>query len=105
MAKSSSKSKEKFVDVKYVPNEDSDDDLLDMSYLDCEPETFKPQSIMPDDPFLNMLCKENIFKNTYEDIREENQLDARQEAVNEHIGEDSELDVDVEYKVHDPTIK
>lgn len=28
-----------------------------------------------------------------------------QEAINEHIGEDNELDVGVEYKVHDPAIK
>lgn len=76
MEKSSRKSKEKFADVKYVPNEDSDDDLLDISYLYSEPETFKPSSTMFDDLFLNMLCKENIFKNTYEDIGEENQLDA-----------------------------
>ena len=70
MAESSRKNKEKLVDVEYVRDEVSDDDLLDMSYLDCEPETFKPPSTMSDDPFLNILCDENILNNTYEDTND-----------------------------------
>lgn len=52
-----------------------------------------------------MLCEENIFKNIYEDIGEENELDVGQEVEHEHIGEENELDVGVEYKVHNLVVK
>ncbi|KAL4572632.1 hypothetical protein LXL04_019412 [Taraxacum kok-saghyz] len=105
MAEFSRKNKEKLFDLEYVRDEVSDDDLLDMSFIDCEPETFKPSSTMSNDPFLNMLCDQNIFNNTYEYTKEDNEPDVRQEVEHEHIEEENELDVGAEYKVHDPTVK
>jgi len=42
-----------------------------------------------------MLCDKNMFKNTYEDVKDDY----------EHIEVDNKAKVDIEYKVHDPTIK
>ncbi|KAL4591054.1 hypothetical protein LXL04_004002 [Taraxacum kok-saghyz] len=104
MAESPRKNKENLVDVEYARDEVSDDDLLDMSYLDCEPETLKPPSTMSDAQFFTILCDRNILNNTYEDNNEENECDIGQVVEHEHSGEENELNVGAGYKVHDPTV-
>ncbi|CAH1452166.1 unnamed protein product [Lactuca virosa] len=57
----------------YVRDEDSDDDLIDFSFLDFAPETFKPTSNMSDDPFLNILCDENMLRRTLDGMGDDDQ--------------------------------
>nr|KAJ0213488.1 hypothetical protein LSAT_V11C400185940 [Lactuca sativa] len=84
MASSSGTKKVKGPEKVYVRDEDSDDDLIDFSFLDFAPETFKPTSNLSDEPFLNILCDENMLRRT---------LDG--------MGDD---DKEGEYRVHDPDI-
>ncbi|CAH1446636.1 unnamed protein product [Lactuca virosa] len=47
--------------LRYVRDEESDDDLLDLGFLDVEQDNFNPTSNLCDDPFLNILCDNKII--------------------------------------------
>ena len=46
----------------YLPDTDSDDESFEFNFLDFSEETFKAPSKLCDDPFLNLLCDENILR-------------------------------------------
>lgn len=105
MAESSRRRKKKDTKISYVRDEESDDDLLDLSFLDFEPDNFKLTSILCDDPFLNILCDDKMLENKQFEGDDETDVEDVHEEEHEHIGDEQELEVGVEYRVHDPTVK
>ncbi|XP_023738192.1 uncharacterized protein LOC111886191 [Lactuca sativa] len=104
MASSSGTKKVKGPDKVYVRDEDSDDDLIDFSFLDFAPETFKPTSNLSDDPFLNMLCDENMLRRTLDGMGDDDQEVGVKDPEHDHIDDQNDGEVGVEYRVHDPNI-
>ncbi|CAI9296592.1 unnamed protein product [Lactuca saligna] len=88
----------------YVKDEDSDDDLIDFRFLDFAPETFKPTSNLSDDPFLNILCDENVLRRTLDGMGDEDQEAGVKDSKLDHIDDQNDGEVGVEYRVHDPDI-
>ncbi|CAH1435536.1 unnamed protein product [Lactuca virosa] len=104
MASSSETKKVKGPEKVYVRDEDSDDDLIDFSFLDFAPETFKPTSNLSDDPFLNILCDENMLRRTLDRMGDDDQEAGVKDPEHNHIDEQNDGEVGVEYRVHDPDI-
>ncbi|CAI9272396.1 unnamed protein product [Lactuca saligna] len=104
MASSSGTKKVKGPEKVYVRDEDSDDDLIDFSFLDFAPETFKPTSNLSDDPFLNMLCDENMLRRTLDGMGDDDQEVGVKDPEHDHIDDQNDGEVGVEYRVHDPDI-
>ncbi|CAI9267739.1 unnamed protein product [Lactuca saligna] len=94
--------------LRYVRDEEeSDDDRLDLGLLDVEPDNFNPTSNLCDDPFLNILCDDKMLKNNqFEGDDEADVEDIHQEELeHEHLEDENGLEVGVEFRVHDPTVK
>lgn len=94
--------------LRYVRDEEeSDDDRLDLGLLDVEPDNFNPTSNLCDDPFLNILCDDKMLKNNqFERDDEADVEDIHQEELeHEHLEDENGLEVGVEFRVHDPTVK
>ncbi|CAI9295973.1 unnamed protein product [Lactuca saligna] len=104
MASSSGTKKVKGPEKVYVRDEDSNDDLIDFSFLDFAPETFKPTSNLFDDPFLNMLCDENMLRRTLDEMGDDDQEVGVKDPEHDHIDDQNDGEVGVEYRVHDPDI-
>ncbi|CAI9277062.1 unnamed protein product [Lactuca saligna] len=104
MASSSGTKKVKGPEKVYVRDEDSDDDLIDFSFLDFAPETFKPTSNLSDDPFLNMLCDENMLRRTLDGMGDDDHEVGVKDPEHDHIDDQNDGEVGVEYRVHDPDI-
>ncbi|CAI9274845.1 unnamed protein product [Lactuca saligna] len=104
MASSSGTKKLKGPEKVYVRDEDSDDDLIDFSFLDFAPETFKPTSNLSDDPFLNMLCDENMLRRTLDGMGDDDHEVGVKDPEHDHIDDQNDGEVGVEYTVHDPDI-
>ncbi|CAI9262366.1 unnamed protein product [Lactuca saligna] len=104
IASSSGTKKVKGNEKVYVKDEDSDDDLIDFSFLDFSPEFFKPTSNLSDDPFLNVLCDENMLRRTLDGMGEDDQEAGVKDLEHEHIDDQNDGQVGVEYMVHDPDI-
>ncbi|CAI9284732.1 unnamed protein product [Lactuca saligna] len=104
MASSSGTKKVKGPEKVYVRDEDSDDDLIDFSFLDFAPETFKPTSNPSDDPFLNMLCDENMLRRTLDGMGDDDHEVGVKDPEHDHIDDQNNGEVGVEYRVHDPNI-
>ncbi|CAI9281333.1 unnamed protein product [Lactuca saligna] len=97
----------KKTNVRYLRDEDSDDVLLDLGLLDVEPDNFNPTSNLCDNPFLNILCDDKMLKNNqFEGDDEVDVEDIHQvEHEHEHLEDENDLEVGVEFRVQDPTIK
>ncbi|CAH1447328.1 unnamed protein product [Lactuca virosa] len=104
MASSSGTKKVKGPEKVYVRDEDSDDDLIDFSFLDFAPETFKPTSNLSDDPFLNILCDENMLRMTLDGMGDDDQEAGVKDPEHDHIDDQNDGEVGVKYRVHDPDI-
>ncbi|CAI9273729.1 unnamed protein product [Lactuca saligna] len=97
--------------LRYVRDEEeSDDDRLDLGLLDVEPDNFNPTSNLCDDPFLNILCDDKMLKNNqFEGDDEADVADVedihQEELEHEHLEDENGLEVGVEFRVHDPTVK
>ncbi|CAI9293687.1 unnamed protein product [Lactuca saligna] len=105
MASSSGTKKLKGPEKVYVRDEDSDDDLIGFSFLDFAPETFKPSSNLSDDPFLNILCDENKLRRNLDGMGDDDQDAGVKDLEHDHIDDQNDSEVGVEYKVHDPDIQ
>ncbi|KAL4592317.1 hypothetical protein LXL04_005308 [Taraxacum kok-saghyz] len=82
---------------------DSDEDDIDLSFLDCSKETFVPPPNMLEDPFLNRLCDKKMLLRSIDAMgNEQNGPDVNQ-ADHAHMDEENEEQVGVEFRVHDPT--
>ncbi|CAI9286546.1 unnamed protein product [Lactuca saligna] len=81
----------------YLPDSDSDDDACFLNFFE---ETFKDPSKLCDDPFLNLLCDENILRRSIDGIINDGDIPGVQQNEHAHLDEDDE-DVGVEYRVHD----
>ncbi|CAI9302433.1 unnamed protein product [Lactuca saligna] len=104
MASSSGTKKVKGPEKVYVRDEDSDDDLIDFSFLDFAPETFKPTSNLSDDPFLNILCDENMLRRILDGLGDDDQEVGVKDLEHDHVDDQNNGEVGVEYRVHDPDI-
>nr|KAJ0212579.1 hypothetical protein LSAT_V11C400205570 [Lactuca sativa] len=104
MASSSGTKKVKGLEKVYVRDEDSNDDLIDFSFLDFALETFKPTSNMSDDPFLNILCDENMLRRTVDGMGDDDQEVGVKDPEHDHIDDQNDSEVGVEYGVRDPDI-
>ncbi|CAH1444885.1 unnamed protein product [Lactuca virosa] len=104
MASSSGTKEVKGLEKVYVRGENSNDDLIDFSFLDFAPETFKPTSKLFDEPFLNILCDENVLKRTLDGMGDYDNEDGVKEPNHDHIDDQNDYEVGVKYKVHDPNI-
>ncbi|CAH1422539.1 unnamed protein product [Lactuca virosa] len=93
--------------IRYVRDEESNDDLLDLGLLDVEEDNFNPTSNLCDDPFLNILCDDKMLKNNqFERDDEVDVEDIHQvEHEHEHLEDENDLEVGVEFRVHDPLVK
>nr|KAJ0184481.1 hypothetical protein LSAT_V11C900477070 [Lactuca sativa] len=93
--------------LRYVRDEEFDDDLLDLGLSDVEQDNFNPTSNLCDDHFLNILCDNKMLKNNqFEGDDEVDVKDIHQvEHEHEHLEDENELEVGVEFRVHDPTVK
>ncbi|CAI9302895.1 unnamed protein product [Lactuca saligna] len=85
----------------YVRDKDSDDDLIDFSFPDFAPETFKPTSNHSDDPFLNILCDENMLRRTLDGMGDDDQEPSVKNPEHNNIDDQNDGEVGVEYMVHD----
>ncbi|CAI9271321.1 unnamed protein product [Lactuca saligna] len=98
----------KKIKLRYVRDEEeSDDDRLDLGLLYVEPDNFNPTSNLCDDLFLNILCDDKMLKNNqFEGDDEADVEDIHQEELeHEHLEDENGLEVGVEFRVHDPTVK
>nr|KAJ0208753.1 hypothetical protein LSAT_V11C400198760 [Lactuca sativa] len=113
MAESSQrrKSKEskmkKKTNIRYVRDEDFDDVLLDLGLLDVEPDNFNPTSNLCDNPFLNILCDDKMLKNNQFEGDDEADVEDIHQVEHEHedLEDENDLEVGVEFRVQDPTVK
>ncbi|CAI9284709.1 unnamed protein product [Lactuca saligna] len=94
--------------LRYVRDEEeSDYDRLDLGLLDVEPDNLNPISNLCDNPFLNILCDDKMLKNNQFEGGDEAEVEDihQEELEHEHLEDENGLEVCVEFKVHDPTIK
>ncbi|KAL4576352.1 hypothetical protein LXL04_012444 [Taraxacum kok-saghyz] len=101
MASSSGTKKEKGPEKVYVEDSESDDDGIDLSFFDFFQETFKPTSNSCDDPFLNLLCDENLLRSGIDRMRADETQSRVKETEHPHINEVNQEQVGVEYRIHD----
>ncbi|CAH1454292.1 unnamed protein product [Lactuca virosa] len=88
----------------YLPDSDSYDEAFDFSFLDFSEETFKaPPPQLCDDPFLNLLCDENILRRSTNGMVDDGYILGGQQNEHAHLDEGDE-DASVEYRVHDPNV-
>ncbi|CAH1433751.1 unnamed protein product [Lactuca virosa] len=88
----------------YVRENDSDDDLIDFSFLYFAPETFKPSLNLSDYPFLNILCDKNELRRALDGMGDDDKEADAKEPEHDHIDDKNDCEVGVEYRVHDPDI-
>ncbi|CAI9297196.1 unnamed protein product [Lactuca saligna] len=74
----------------------TDDDLIDFSFLDFALETFKPTSNLSDDPFLNILCDENMLRRTVDGMVDDGNEVGVKELQHDHIDDQNDCEVGVE---------
>ncbi|KAL4566141.1 hypothetical protein LXL04_030251 [Taraxacum kok-saghyz] len=82
----------------------SDDDGIDLSFFDFSQQTFKPTLNSCDDPFLNLLCDENLLRSGIDRMRADQTQHDVKGTEHPHINEVNQEQVGVEYMIHDPTM-
>ncbi|CAI9273404.1 unnamed protein product [Lactuca saligna] len=94
--------------LRYIRDEEeSDDGRLELGLLDVEPDNFNPTSNLCEYPFFNILCDDKMLKNNqFEgDDEADDEHIHQEEHEHEHLEDENGLEVGVESRVHDPTIK
>ncbi|CAH1434397.1 unnamed protein product [Lactuca virosa] len=87
----------------YLPNSYSDDEAFDFSLLDFSKETFKAPSKLCDDPFLNLVCDENILRRSIHGMIHDGDIPGGQQNEHAHL-DDDDKDDGVEYRMRDPNV-
>lgn len=104
MASSSGKKKGKGPEKVYVQDSESDDDGVDIGFVDFSEETFKPTLNSCDDPFLNLLCDESLLRSGIDRMKADTGEPDSKETEQPHINEVNQEHLGVEYRVHDPSM-
>ncbi|KAL4574381.1 hypothetical protein LXL04_021210 [Taraxacum kok-saghyz] len=90
MASSSGSKKPKRPKKQYVVDTDSDEDDIDLSFLDFSKETFVPSPNLLEDPFLNLLCDEKMLMRSIDAMRDEQNRPDVIQADHAHMDEENQ---------------
>lgn len=86
-------------------NKDSIDDMINLSLIDFQLKTFKPTSMLSDNPFFNILWDGNMLRNAIDRLGENDNNEHFHEQAHEHIDDENDLEVGAKYRVHDLNVK
>ena len=93
MGSSSGSKKPKKPEKQYVVDTDSDEDDIDLSFLDFSKETFVPPPNLLEDPFLNLLCDEKMLMRSINAMGDEQNGPDVNQADHAHMDEENQEQV------------